>query len=66
MACVSILSIPVSPLNMQDHFCDRAAGNLNVMYLKSGKVKKNQRQGLDIADSVDWDLKPHLNMCALY
>ena len=28
VACVSILSIPVSPLNMQGLFCDRAAGNL--------------------------------------
>ena len=29
------------------------------------KVPKIQRQGLDIADIVDWDLIPHLNMCAL-
>ena len=29
------------------------------------KVPKSQRQGLDIADIVDWDLKPNLNMCAL-
>ena len=28
VACVSILSIPVSPLNMQGLFCGRAAGNL--------------------------------------
>ena len=35
------------------------------MYLKSGKVPEIQRQGLDIADIVDLDLKPHLNMCAL-
>ena len=35
------------------------------MYLKSGKSPKNQRQCLDIDDIVDWDLKPHLNMCAL-
>ena len=26
------------------------------------KVPKIQRQGLDIADVVDWDLKPHLNI----
>ena len=29
------------------------------------KVPQIQRQGLDIADIVDWGLKPHLNMCAL-
>ena len=29
------------------------------------KVPEIQRHGLDIADIVDWDLKPHLNMCAL-
>ena len=29
------------------------------------KVLQIQRQGLDIADIVDWDLQPHLNMCAL-
>ena len=28
VACVSILSIPVSPLNMQGHLCGRDAGNL--------------------------------------
>ena len=35
------------------------------MYLKSGKSPKIQRQGLDKADIVDWDLVPHLDMCAL-
>ena len=29
------------------------------------KVPKIQRQGLDIADIVDWDLILNLNMCAL-
>ena len=28
-------------------------------------VPQIQRQGLDIADIVDWDLNPHLNICAL-
>ena len=30
------------------------------------KVQKIQRQGLDIADIVDWDLKPHLNICDFF
>ena len=29
------------------------------------KVPQIQRQGLDTADSDDWDLNPHLNICAL-
>ena len=35
------------------------------MYLKSGKSPKNSEAMSRYADIVDWDLKPHLNMCTL-
>ena len=68
MASVTILPIPVSPQTCRVFF----VAELLVTYSKvcvagiSSRVKvpQIQRQGLDIADNVDWDLKPHLNMCA--
>ena len=69
VACVSILSIPVSSLNMRGLFLAELLATYSrarVSCISSWvKVPKIQRQGLDKADIVDRDLKPHLNMCAL-